>query len=196
MAKLARAWRWSRGRGWPALLVLVGAMLIFRLVWGWVVQKQVEGRLAQLRARGEPATMKEVPYPSLSDSDNAWKFQLKAINAINPAVDCPRSSNLEYSGPPYPPEWMKLAAASEQAHGQVFALLRAARPHPAAQFRKELVGISSWGDIAYLNQIKHLANIVVDGAEYAHFTGNSDEAVERLLDVLHLARSMRQDDYF
>src|SRR2546428_549286 len=101
MAKLMRAWRWWRGRGGLALLVLVGVMVIFRLGWGWWVHRQVEAKLAELRGRGEPVSVGEVSYPVVKDSENAWKSQLKAMNALNSAAYSPRSSNIEYDAPPY-----------------------------------------------------------------------------------------------
>src|SRR5687767_7768019 len=106
MAKLMRAWRWWKGRGWVALLVLAAGMLVFRLGWGWVVQRQLGAKLAELRGRGEPVALQDVSYPPLKDGENAWKFQIKAIMALNPVVDCPRSSSMDYGDPPYPPAWM------------------------------------------------------------------------------------------
>src|SRR2546426_11556182 len=111
MAILTRTWRWKRG--WVLLLLLAPGMVGFRLGWGWWVQKQLNSKLAELRERKEPVALKDISYPPLSDAENAWKIQLKATMAVNTSVDCPRSSNLEFSDPPYPPEWMNLAAASE-----------------------------------------------------------------------------------
>src|SRR5688572_1351452 len=175
MAKLTRAWRWWKERGWVALLVLVAVMLIFRLGWGWLVQRQLGAKLAELRVRGEPVALADVSYPQLKDEENAWKYQLKAMNAVNGAVDSPRSSNMDYGDPPYPPGWMTMAGASEAAHGQVFAWARAARAYPAAQFRKDLV--TPWpGYLGYLNSAKRLLNTLADAAEYAHFNGDDDES--------------------
>src|SRR4051794_12802201 len=161
MAKLKRAWRWCKGRGWIALLVLAAAMIIFRLAWGRWVERQLAAKLADLRSRSEPVALTDVSYPPLSDANNAWKFQLKAIYALT-SVDSPRCSNLEFDAPPYPPAWFSMAAASEQANAPAFALVREARAHPAAQFRKELV--QPWRGYmgGYLNQAKRLTNIMVD----------------------------------
>jgi hypothetical protein len=40
---------------------------------------------------------------------------------------------------------------------------------------------------------RNLANTLADGAQYADLQGDDAEAVERLLDLLHLGRAMRQD---
>jgi len=168
--------------------------LIFRLGWGWWADRQLAAKQDEVRRRGDPVALADVSYPLLNDADNAWKFQIKAMMALNPAVDSPRSTNLEYDGPPYSAQWMSIAAASEAAHGQAFALARAARAHPKAQFRRDLV--TAWpGYLGYLNSAKTLVNTLGDAAEYAHFTGDDDESVERFLDLLHLARSLRQDDF-
>jgi hypothetical protein len=44
------------------------------------------------------------------------------------------------------------------------------------------------------NLARNLANTLGDGAEYAHFTGNDPEALERVRDIFHVARSCRADD--
>jgi hypothetical protein len=46
-----------------------------------------------------------------------------------------------------------------------------------------------------LNNARQLANTLADGANYAQFRGDDAEAVERIMDVLHFARSVRQDDF-
>jgi len=178
------------------LLLLVGMIIVFRLGWGWWVEKQLNTKLMELRGRGEPGALKEIPYPPLKDAENAWKTWDKALSALNGTVDSPRSSFLEYGDPPYPPAWMNMAAASENANGKAFALARAARGRSLAQFR---TGLPVQGDpwLPYLNSLKRLANTLADAAEYAHFRlGDGDEAVERELDLMHLAGTVRQDDFF
>src|SRR5437588_603656 len=62
-----------------------------------------------------------------------------------------------------------------------------------AQFRKSGVGVVT---MPYLYPCKELANTLADGAEYAHFKHDEGLALDRVMDVLHLARSLRQDDFF
>src|SRR4051812_18375912 len=106
MAKLMRAWRWWTARGWAMLLLLAGGMIIFWLGGGWWGHKELEAKMGEVRGRGEPVAMRDVSYPPLKDAENAWKSQLKAINALSSAAYSPRSSNLDYDAPPYPAAWM------------------------------------------------------------------------------------------
>src|SRR2546421_11978034 len=192
MAKLTRAWGWWRG--WVGLLLLVGVMVIFRLGWGWWVQKQLNSKLAELRGRGEAAALAEVSYPKVKDAENAWPIWIKALNALVPGVDPPKSTNLDYDYPPYPPAWMSYAAASEKAHAPVFALARRARDLPVAQFRQQLPApANTW--LPYLNSIKSLVNLLADAGEDSHFIGDADEGIERLTDLMHLGESLHQDDF-
>ena len=194
-ARLLRVWRWWRRHPLFALLLLLAVMLGVRLAWGWMAERDLTEQMGQMRSRGEPATLGEIRYSDVAANENAWAIQMQAADALVPNRDSPRSSSLEYGEPPYGPAWFALAAGSEAAHGQAFALLRKARQYSKAQFRKQMVAPTYFGFFGYFNNAKHLANIVGDGAEYAHFTGNDDEALERLLDLMHLARSMRQDDF-
>ena len=50
--------------------------------------------------------------------------------------------------------------------------------------------------LPYLSELKDLAGTICDGAEYAHLQGNDTEAIERILDALHIARTLQSDDYF
>ncbi len=195
MANLIRAWRWWRRRGWLTLLVLVGVMVIFRLGWGWWVERQINAKLAEIRGRGEAGEWREVAFPTVKDEENAWPIWVKALNALNPAVDPPKSSPFNFGDPPYPPAWFNVAAASEKANAQALALARMARGRPVAQFRKQLPApANTW--LPYLNTAKMLVNTLADAGEYSHFTGDDDEALERLTDLMHLGESLHQDDFF
>lgn len=156
---------------------------------------RVESELAQLRRSGAPVTVEDVVYPYVPDEQNGVKVQLRATKLLVQGVESPRSSPIEYREyPPYPPEWMKLAAASEQAHAPAFAMLRKARSMRGAQFRRSLTSPLVRVLLPYLNDVRWLANTVSDGATYAHLNGDDVEALERLIDVLHLARSLRHDE--
>jgi hypothetical protein len=87
------------------------------------------------------------------------------------------------------------AGASEKAHVKLFQLARDARSWPRAQWRDQpltspLIAVN----LNYLNAARNLANTLGDSAEYQQLTGNDAEALERVLDILHLSASLRQDD--
>lgn len=184
-------------RSWRFRLVLAILILIsvVRLIWGWHTAKLLQAEINRIHQRGEVAEISDLKFEKLPDAENAWLIQLKAVAAIVPGVNSPRSSNDTYRDyPPYPSYWMKRAAASEKAHAPVFVLMRQARSLPRSQIR------SGFGSPAvssvltpYLNQMRNLANITSDAGLYAQVTGDDSEAIERTLDVMHLANSLRSD---
>lgn len=174
-------------RAWPRrhkfatfILSLLVLTLVVRLTWGWYCGRQLAAALSELRDRGEPTSASEIVVEPLHASENAWNVYAQAIAALKPGVDSPRNSGLEYpTYPPYGAEWEELAAASEQAHSVVFGSLRRAR------------GLERSLTPPNTNSLT-LARTLADGAQYAHLRGDDAEAVERLVDTLHLARSVRQ----
>jgi hypothetical protein len=187
------SWRSCWLRSVLALLVLT---LSVRLIWGWQAGRMLRAQLDQIRQRGEPVAVEDVRFVSVPDGENAWYVQVRASQALVPGVDSPRNSNDDFRGyPPYPDFWIKRAEASERSHGRAFALARQARQLSRVQFRDRLTSPLSNMMLPYLNNARQLANTLADGANYAEFRGDDGEVIERLMDVLHLARSLRQDDF-
>ncbi|HEV8378279.1 MAG TPA: hypothetical protein VGP99_05480 [Tepidisphaeraceae bacterium] len=190
---MGKIFRWPLNHKFKAILALLLLVLVMRLVWGWSVHRELQSRLSAIRARGEPINASEVVHQAVPDEDNAVLVYRKAISALNERVDCPRNSNLEYPDYfPRPPKWMALAEASEKAQSSVFPLVRSARQRQRAQFA---TSFSEQAELRYLGQLRDLANVINDGAEYSHLRGNDAEAIERLLDSLHLSRALAADDY-
>ena len=149
-----------------------------------------------MRSRGEPITASDVVYEPVADAQNAWVLETQAMAAIVAGADSPRSSSLEYRDyPPYPQQWIKMAQSSEQANLPAFAMARQARQRNEVQIRRNLTSPVSLVLLPYLNDTRHLANLLSDGAVWAHLQGDDAEAVERIADVLHLARSVHHDDF-
>jgi hypothetical protein len=178
-----------------AVVTLLAFALLFRLAWGWYARRELAAALDDVRRRGQPTAPGDSAEEIVPDSENAWPFYAKAILALKPNVFSPRSSALNFPDyPPYGAPWDAAAAASETANAGIFPAARAARQRPRSQFPRPrdydpAVGSPEW------NQARHLANTLADGALYAHQHGDDAEAVERLLDLLHLARSLRQDPH-
>jgi hypothetical protein len=185
-----------RSRWLRSVLALVLVVLAVRLVWGWYTDRTLRGQLEVIRGRGEPVAVEDMTFASVPDAENAWNLQARAARAHIAGVDSPRNSNDEFRNyPPYPNFWMRRAEASEQAHRQVFALARQARQLSRVQFRDRMTSPVINMRWSYLNQMRQLANTLADGANYANVRGDDAEAIERILDVLHLSRSLRQDDF-
>jgi len=185
---------WRRRWVW-AMASLLALVLVVRLMWGWWAARELAVQLEQIRSRGEPVTVGDVVYPWLADAENAFVLQMRAAAAQFSGLS-PRNSTLEYAGyPPYPSEWMKLAEKSEKANGQAFALARQARSLTKVQMRQGLSSPVVNTMLPYLSGVKSLASTLADGAAYSQIKGDDGEAVERLLDLWHVARSLRHDDF-
>jgi hypothetical protein len=185
-----------RSRWLRSVLALVLVVLAVRLIWGWYVDRTLRGQLDIIRGRGEPVAAEDMTFASVPDAENAWNLQARAAGAHVAGVDSPRNSNDEFRNyPPYPNFWMKRAEASEQAHKQLFTLARQARQLSRVQFRDRITSPVMNVMLPYLNQVRQLANTLADGANYANVRGDDAEAIERIMDVMHLSHSLRQDDF-
>jgi hypothetical protein len=74
-------------------------------------------------------------------------------------------------------------------------LARKARSLPRSQLRDHLNSPIAEGIDPKVSGVRSLANAVSDGAINLHFQGNDVEAIERIFDLLHLARAVRQDPF-
>lgn len=170
------------------------ALAVLRISWGRSVAAKVEAQWAEARQRGEWTTAGEFEVKPLPADQNAWTLQLRAAQAIAPDIYSPRNSNMEYTDyPPYGPLWTKAAEQSEKANLIVFQLVRQARSRPNAQLRHKMDFTWDGYIPSSLNSGRNLANTLCDGAQLAEVKGDHLEAVERLRDALHLARSIRTD---
>src|ERR1051325_3285251 len=191
---LRRILRWPGHHKLLSLVSLLFLMLVLRLIWGRFVHHQLQSQLQAIRARGEPIMPSDVVHQPIPDDENAAFFVRKAAGTLVEGIDSPRASNLQYPDYlPHPPEWMKLAEACEKAQAPAFALARAARQRERAQFA---TSFSVDPDLRHLTHISTLAKALCDAAEYSHLSGNDTEALERLLDVLHISRTLQHDDLF
>jgi hypothetical protein len=65
-------------------------------------------------------------------------------------------------------------------------MMRSARPLSESRF---------YGGAGTLGSLRNLANTLKDGAFLKHLEGDDAEAIERLRDILHIGRSLGQDDW-
>jgi hypothetical protein len=180
-----------------ALGLLLGFVLAVRLAWGWYVGRQLAAQLAEMRRLDEPVEVSDVVCPSVPDSQNAFAVQLQAAKALAPKVDSPSNSRLDYRDyPPYPPAWWKLADASETAHAKAFQLARQARQFSQVQVLPRLTSPVYKVSVPGWTVTRQLACTVADGAVRSHLTGDDPEAIERILDTLHIAKSLRHDEHY
>lgn len=197
MRRLGFFIRGSARRPWRAsFTALIALVLLTRLLWGWHAGRMWEREKEAIRRTGAPATVVELPVQSLEDEDNAALLIIRANQALVPGIDSPSNSAVtwEREGPPYPQNWWSMAAASENAHGQVFALVRQARRYPRAQWTGPL-SVQGPGTPypQSLNLAGEVTRTVCDSAIYHHLRRDDQEAIERLEDVLNIAKLARQD---
>jgi hypothetical protein len=186
-----------RHLGASTLLLLVLLTLLLRLVWGWQIDRQVNAYFAVLRARGQPATREDLILPPIPATENAWVVYERAFAQLSSKVKSPRADSRYASfhskyaiWPPHGDAWEADAKASETANAAFFSTVRVARQIAKSQPRTRIADrLMSF----YLDLPLTAAEVLADGAEYQHLRGSDGEAIERLLDLLHLARSVRQD---
>ena len=177
------------------LFVVLG-LLAVRLAWGYYTDRLLRNHLDAIRANGQPLAAADYVFDAIPDADNAARYLQDAANAIVAGADSPRATNMVYPPyPPYDPAWMAAAEGSETANVKAFALAREARGHTRAQwYSQPMMGPLAMQMRGFLNSARHLANTLTDGATLAHVRGDDTEAIERLRDTLHLARSIHDDE--
>jgi hypothetical protein len=196
MSHLKKSLGWLVNHPVLALVILLALTILLRLFWGWQVDHQLNRRIAQIRARQQPVNFSEVTYPRIPASENAWALQIRAFAALAVGINSP--SNQEPEMDVYPltdANWMAAAEKSETAHAPAFALARAARAKTSVVIRNSLPPPVMNTRLGYMNDVKTIACTLIDGAIHAHLKHNDAEAIERLLDALHIARSMHHDDF-
>lgn len=146
-------------------------------------------RIVQADAVGVPVQARLVSASRLPDELNAWAIQRQATDLLDPKHHGPSASVQEFPAyPPFGQAWEKLAHESEQAHQQVFVLMRQARQRPQALFTA-----FDGFDTSVFKGIRQLADVLGDGILWMHVQGNDLEALERIADLLHLSDTLKSD---
>lgn len=182
---------WWLRRLTVAGLTLALSMVAVRLAWGREADRRLRRLLDDLAARGEPVRLTDLNSTPVSVERNAAAYLRRAAEAVQPGADSPSSSALTYNRyPPYPPQWHALSDNSVKANGAAYALARRARAHQRFDWGTEWTTPAYAVTLPYLNQARHLANIVSDAGLRAHLQGDDVTALETTRDVLHAARSV------
>ena len=176
--------------GWLRRLVLgsLGIAVAFAVVragWGHEARRRLDRELGPILALGEPVAAPSLNPDPVPDAENGALVYLKAMNAIG--TDSPASSAMEYSGPPFPPRWHKMADKSVATNGETLRLVREARRYTRFDWGVRVKTPAHAVAIGHLNSTRHLANVVSDAAFHAHVHGDDAEALERVRDVFHAA---------
>ena len=184
---------------WLRRMVLASVATLLALAIAWPITQRLarhrlDSALSRLRKAGVAMKITDLRPAPLADQDNAAWYYQKAFAAISTKFDAPRSSNYDYPqlgvSPDFTAFWQTLVDRSEVENAAAFKWARQARAHRAADwgiiFKSPAMSIL----LPHLNECRNLANVVADGAERSFFVGDSAEGIERIRDVLHLARSL------
>jgi hypothetical protein len=158
------------------------ALVLLWVAWWRITEHQLANRLQALRAAGEPIEPQDFVQLKLPPEENAAIQYRHAFLAEAPARYFP--SNFSYipdSGfPPRSPGWRDGVAKALVANGPALAAARKATAIQNAQ----------WGsaDAPYPTapEGQQLVALLADGAVEAHYEGDDAEAIDRILDLLHL----------
>lgn len=186
-----RTFVWLRRGSWFSL----GVLLLLATSWAVVchaVRQRFDEAMGRLHQDGVALKIADLQPPVVEDRDNAaWHYQ-QAFGAISKDFDTPRNSVYESEqlgdAPRFTAFWQTLVERSEAENAGAFAFAREARGHDAVdwgwKFRSPAIAIL----LPSLNDSRQLTNVVADGAERSFFVGDSREGLERIRDILQLAR--------
>lgn len=173
--------------------LLIAATALMLVAWNWRAGARLDEVRRQFAARGEPATVADLTVPDVSPEQNAWPLLMSAAAAIT--VESPTNGNTVYpETPPFGEAWERVAEVSSKSNTKALGLLRDARS------RSRLIMRESWPKPAFnsffaggLGQVREICNLAGDDALYQHVRGNHVAAVERVLDMTHVAKLMQQE---
>lgn len=173
--------------------LLIAATLLLHLGWGWSTARTLASQNAAIAAVGLPVGPGDLTIADVPPDDDAWPLIRKAVSLDNRMS--PSNSNFSYpQSPPFGPAWEQSASASETANAGVFAIAREMRTRSRIKIRDAWPSPLINAAFTSYTNARQIANTVGDGALLLHVRGNDREAVERLLDLMHLADLVQQDE--
>lgn len=186
---------------WFKRLALLGLLLVIgvaclRVWWGRVATRELNRAVATLRARGEPVWASEFQPGDVHDDRNAAAALRDAFAAINPNAQPPSATNLTYRHyPPFPPRWHQLADQAVEKNAAALKLARDARQRPKVEWNLRIAQPAFATLLPQLNQARELAHLLGDAAIHDHLAGDEPEAIERIRDMIALARAVDEQPF-
>jgi len=171
---------------------LAAILLIFSACYGWIIGKQLEKKLAALKAAGEPICLADLARKPIPPEQNAVTYLLRAkddMNAVVNAVFDLKSLWVNESG--YEPEDMKKTKATLEAYPRIYPILRQAAASPEFNLPLDYAQGPRFID-SLLNDdfvpLRNTARYLYVKTTSLIYQGNRDEAVEVVILMLHLSR--------
>jgi hypothetical protein len=167
------------------------ALLITAIAWGiWagIAHRKLQARIDAIAAAHQPFWLADFETPPIPREQNAAELW-KAVFAAFPSNDTtPSNAAGETVGsPPYSAKWYQMEDQAVILNARVFQLA-----HQAAAARQIDWGIKArekWDSFPYFAEIRKTSNVLTDAALHAHLHGDDALALQRLHDMLQLARA-------
>lgn len=190
-----RYW-WLKRISLGSAIVLLFLALV-RIAWGWDANRRLQAAINTIRSRGEPILPQDFASTKVSDTENYVYYFNQALAAFSTKVDSPRQSDQDFENyPPFPPNWYAMTKAAMAANVNCYTLLRSARDHQKVDWGVDWpeafrAGI---GSVLFsrlpITDMRSMANLLVDSAQYHHLSGNDAEAVELILDLFAMSAAL------
>jgi hypothetical protein len=167
--------------------VLVVALVILRLWWGWEAERRLEAKIAEYRAAGQPVTLEDFQFPPVPDDDNAAKLLQDAAAAIVTPGGLGVSLDDVFGDIRLVEEHADEVGKLVEANADALRRARQARSRPGTDWKLGMRSPVINVILPDLSSQRHLAKLLCTAALYQHHTGDDAESVETIGDVLEVA---------
>jgi hypothetical protein len=174
-----------------AFVILLLSVAVLRLVWGHRAQARLDAAVAEIQQQGHPILLQDMQTPRLPDSDNR-AFYLRQALANWPTVGngITLLDVRDYDGPgsafdPVTDPQAYLAATSRSV-----SLLEQAASVPQADWNVQVVNPPIQMLLPHLGESRTLTRLVTDAAARAHRLGDDRLAMDLLLTLPTIERSL------
>ena len=171
-------------RHWRLIIaaILFASLITLWSVWFAIAHHRLTSRLALLQSSGETLDRKQLVWHPQPTTLPAGRFLHQALAAMSTTQLPPSLTELGAENVPFSDKWHAAAEQAIRANASTLSLARQARSVQDSQW--------AFGD---LNPARALSILLGDAAIQAHHTGDDNEAIQRILDLRHLAWCMDRD---
>lgn len=182
---------WTR-RMALGIVACILTIVITRIYWGFNTHRKLEAKIAEIRARGEPILVGDFVTPRVAEDDNAARQYETAASAIAipRGLDFIRDDFLRH--PDLALTYPRAFAYFFELNSEGLELLREARLRSACDWNGPWSSPISPNIVPAASVAREVAQMGALAALYAHMEGEDAEAVERVRDVLLLARRTQE----
>lgn len=183
---------WWLKRIVAGLGLLLVALVLLRVWWGWEVTRRFQAEIDGYIAAGEPILPEDFdPKEDIPDDQNAAKFLMDAAAAITLTPAQTTLMNEVNSEPQTAVEHVAELGAIVSANRRVLELVREARSLEQTDWggRFSPTPMAALLGFTVLSGQRQVSKFLASAAMHAHVIGDDAEAVAILLDFLRLTRA-------